>query len=85
MPERKPYEAPITGNGWQAELERSAASTGLIDSVVKGAKGVSEAALHGGAFTGQDFRNLSRAVNVLHNFPLVLQSVNAASSTFPAQ
>lgn len=62
--------------GWGANP-----TTGLIDSVVKGAKGVSEAALHGEAFTGQDFRNLSRAVNVLHNFPLVLQSVNSTSSS----
>jgi hypothetical protein len=66
--------------GWGANP-----TTGLIDSVVKGANGMSEAALHGEAFTGQDFRNLSRAVNVLHNFPLVLQSVNATSSAFPAQ
>lgn len=53
--------------------------------MVKGAKRVSEAALHGEAFTGQDFRNLSRAVNVLHNFPLVLQSVKTVSAVFSSQ
>lgn len=66
--------------GWGANP-----TTGLVDSLYKGTQGVAESVLQGESYTGKDFRNLSRAVNVLHNFPLVLQGINATSSAFSAQ
>lgn len=35
MPDRTPVEAPVSGAGWEAELERSAASTGVSASMMR--------------------------------------------------
>ena len=59
-------------------------TTGLIDSIYKGVRGVNQSVLGGDDYSSQDFRNLSRAVNVLHNYPIMLQTINAASQSFPA-
>jgi hypothetical protein len=58
---------------------------GLVDDAYKGLRGATTA-LHGdGTFTSGDARSLSRAVNVLHNYPVMIQLMNTASSSRPAQ
>ena len=58
---------------------------GLVDDVYKGLRGVNTALHEDGTLTSGDVRNISRALNVLHNYPLMLQTINATSSLLPAK
>ena len=60
-------------------------TAGLVDDFLKGVKGVTSSFHEGGKLVSGDIRNLSRALNVLHNYPLMLQTINATSSLLPAK
>jgi hypothetical protein len=60
-------------------------TAGLVDDFMKGAGGVTSSFHEGGRLVSGDVRNLSRALNVLHNYPLMLQTINATSSLLPAK
>lgn len=58
---------------------------GLLDDFSKGVGGFAGSFHEGGKFVSADVRNLSRALNVLHNYPLMVQTINATSSLLPAK
>jgi len=60
-------------------------TAGLADDFLKGVGGVTSSFHEGGKLVSGDVRNLSRALNVLHNYPLMLQTINATSSLLPAK
>lgn len=58
---------------------------GAIDGIYSGIRGLTTAAHEDGHMTSKDFIAASRAVNILHNYPIMLQLMNGASSNFPAK
>ncbi|WP_305077273.1 hypothetical protein [Methylobacterium sp.] len=58
---------------------------GLIDDLSKGVGGFAGSFHPDGKLVSADVRNLSRALNVLHNYPLMMQTINATSSLLPAK
>nr|WP_280142658.1 D-alanyl-D-alanine carboxypeptidase family protein [Methylobacterium gossipiicola] len=60
-------------------------TAGLVDDFMKGIGGVTGSFHEGGKLVSGDVRNLSRALNVLHNYPLMIQTINATSSLLPAK
>ncbi|WP_245930727.1 M15 family metallopeptidase [Methylobacterium radiodurans] len=60
-------------------------TVGLLDGLYTGVKGFTGSLHEDGHVTSGDVRNLSKALNVLHNYPGMLQLINTASSRYPSQ
>lgn len=60
-------------------------TVGLVDGLYVGLKGATTSLHEDGHMTSGDVRNLSKALNVLHNYPAMLQLINTASAQYPSQ
>jgi hypothetical protein len=60
-------------------------TVGLVDGLYVGLKGATTSMHEDGHMTSGDVRNLSKALNVLHNYPAMLQLINTASAQYPSQ